>query len=66
MEETQWQQAATTFGLQGNFERRDRMLLFVFPEDQFTLIVDRRASLVEKLASFGFGYLALDLAGAKS
>ena len=66
LEETQWQQAATTFGLQGNFERRDRMLLFVLPEDQFTLIVDRRASLVEKLASFGFGYLALDLAGAKS
>jgi uncharacterized protein len=61
-EEHQWRRAVAEFGVDGSFERKDRMLVLAVPEDQFATLAKQRSAIAEKLGSFGFNFIAVDLA----
>ena len=59
--EHHWHRAVAEFGIDGSFGHRDRMLVFAVPAAQFTTLVEHRAAIAERLGSFGFNYIAVDL-----
>ena len=59
--EHHWHRAVAEFGVDGSFEHRDRMLVFAVPATQFAALVEHRAAIAERLGSFGFNFIAVDL-----
>jgi uncharacterized protein len=62
-EEQQWRRAVAEFGVEASFEPRDRMLVLAIPEAQFATLAGQRSAIAEKLGSFGFNFIAVELAG---
>ena len=59
--EHQWHRALAELGADGSFEHRDRMLVLAVPATQFATLVEHRAAIAERLCSFGFNFIAVDL-----
>ena len=59
--EHHWHRAVAEFGVDGSFEHRDRMLVFAVPATQFAALVEHRAAIAERLGSFGFNFITVDL-----
>ena len=59
--EHQWHRALAEFGVDGSFNHRDRMLVLAIPATQFATLVEHRAAVAERLGSFGFNFIAVDL-----
>ena len=59
--ERDWHRAVAGFGVDGSFDHQDRMLTLALPAGQFAAVVEHRAAIYEKLAAFGFTFVAVDL-----